>query len=216
MVRYPDGSGEDGRQTKQRAFILTCVALVGVLPGLVMAACARGVTATPTPGFTLWPFSPMFTLTPFDATATPAVRPIPPLPAGTTPRAAGSLPGWIEAVAPPPGTSVPLEAFRGVCVAPAGTRLDLVAPPLVTLFRARQRLRDHLYVKVNGVVPSELTWPDVIVANSTHPGTAWVGTRSHKKFCWTADVVPGVYEVELSYPTESGRDALVWSFAVGD
>lgn len=216
MTYRPKGTEVDARRGKKRALILVCVALVGMLPGLATAACARNGVATPTPGIALWPFSPMFTLTPFEPTATLAVRPIPPLPPGVTPRAAGARPVWIEAVSPLPGGRVPIGTFRGICIEPAGTRLDLVAPQLVGLFRNGERLRDHLHVKVNGVVPSELTWQNVIVANSTHPGTAWVGTRSHKTFCWTADLAPGTHEIELTYPTETGDDTLVWSFTLGD
>jgi hypothetical protein len=77
---------------------------------------------------------------------------------------------------------------------------------------AGERARDHLILRVNGVIPSELTWQDIIIPNSTNPGTAWAGTRAYLKFCWRAELASGFYEVTLFYPTATGSDSLSWHF----
>jgi hypothetical protein len=158
----------------------------------------------------------MFTLTPFAPTATASLKPIPPLSPETQVEQAKPLPSWIEAVSPAPGSQASIGAFEGICVAPAGHDLTEYAPALASLFRAGERARDHLYVKVNGIVPSELTWKEIIVPNSTNPGTAWLGIRTYYRFCWVADIVPGLYQVMLFYPTETRSDSLTWHFVLAD
>jgi hypothetical protein len=107
---------------------------------------------------------------------------------------------------------VDASQIEGICVWPADEWLDRSYPTLQNLFYAGERARDHLILRVNGVIPSELTWQDIIVPNSTHPGTAWAGTRAYLKFCWRVELASGPYEVKLSYPTAAGSAALTWHF----
>ena len=170
------------------------------------------VSSALTPPWELRPYYPMFTLTPFAPTATPAIRPIPPLPDETKVGAPQVLPDWIKAVSPAPGDRLSLSTFNGICIAPAKGTMEEYAPALKLAFQAGERARDHLYLRVNGIVPSELTWQEIVIPNSTHPGTAWVGTRTYREFCWIADITVGLYEVVLFFPTETESSSFTWQF----
>jgi hypothetical protein len=155
----------------------------------------------------------MFTLTPFAPTATPGARPIPPLPSERSVPTPAPLPYWLAALSPPANGTVSLDAFEGICLQLDSYVLDNY-PALLDLFRAKERVRDHLYLRVNGIIPSELTWQHIIIPNSTNPGTAWIGVRAHTRFCWPVDLTTGRYEAQLTYPAESGSETYVWHFVV--
>jgi hypothetical protein len=177
-------------------------------------------TLSPGPLYLQYPFHPMFELTTFPPTVTPAARPIPPLPAYAQQKTTQPAPGWLAAVSPSAGSVVPLVDAERTCVTTAERHFfncshaqqSNCAFPLLPLFYRGERVRDHLYLEVNGIVPSELTWQDIIVPNSTHPGTAWVGIRTYGKFCWPVDLTAGLYEAVLHYPTETGEASYIWYF----
>ena len=104
--------------------------------------------------------------------------------------------------------------FEQICVWPAGGALEDHYPDLKSLFYDGERVRDHLYLTVNGILPSELTWQDIIVPNSTNPGTAWIGTRNHQRYCWTAEIETGLYEVALTYPWDGKSETFSWRFTI--
>ncbi len=210
-------------------------ALAGlVLAITVFAAC--GVEPPPAPtASTPVPISPtatyshfpMFTLTPFPPTVTPSIRPIPPLPGNVQREATQPIPGWLASVSPSADSTIRLADVERICVRPIKTYfgdcptypplpVGGCSSPLLSLFAQGERAHNHLFVKVNGVVPSELTWQDIIVPNSTNPGTAWPGMLMHEEFCWKADITTGLYEVVLHYPTEAGNDLLRWYFVVSE
>jgi hypothetical protein len=183
--------------------------LAAILIVLAMVGCA----SPPSPTFVLYPQNPMFTLTPFEPTATPAARPIPPLSDPDAIATPQPLPYWLEALSPQALGSVSLADFRGVCIKPRSEWMENY-PAILDLFWAGERARDHLYLEVNGVIPSELTWQHIIVPNSTDPGTAWFGVRTYRELCWPTDLTIGLYEARLHYPTETGSATYVWYFQV--
>ena len=196
----------------------TVLGLLGaalILFGSTASCVARPPVDTRQPVLTpTYPFFPMFTLTTFPPTATPEARPIPPLPEGAALPTPSARPAWMGAVSPPNGSTVSLAAFEGICiqVASDGFFFDQFFPALETLFRAKEPLRRHLYLTVNDMVPSELTWQDVVIPNSTHPGTAWPGVRTQKTFRWPAEIAVGRYRVTVFYPTETGPASFSWHF----
>jgi hypothetical protein len=195
---------------------------------LILISCSekKDQAATPTgagsPGTTSvstrvithlsYPFHPMFTLTPFDPTATPAQRPIQSLADGVAGVQDPALPSWIESVWPAPGSEVPLAEAQAICIRPASIFLHELYPQLLDIFNAGERARDHLKIEVNGVVPSELTWRDIIRPNSTNPGTAWIGTWSYSEFCWPAKLEAGRHQLRLTYPDGQLRGHFHWTF----
>jgi hypothetical protein len=205
--------------------LCACIPSVALL-GLGIKGCSTAET-TPTP--TSWfdyPFFPMFELTPFAPTATPSVRPIPPLSEDVPERSAQPIPDWLAAVSPSADSTVPLARFEGICIVPVN-RAFIACPsytqnsgdcysPLLPLFYKGERVRDYLYLEVNGVIPSELTWQDIIIPDTTHPGTAVPGLRTYSEFCWVADIAAGLYEVVLHYPSETGQASYTWYFATAD
>jgi hypothetical protein len=198
------------------------------LLGLALISCSeengKGATrsAAGTPGTATvatrvishlsYPFHPMFTLTPFDPTATPAQRPIQPLARGVAGVQDATLPSWIESVWPAPGSAVLLDGVENICIRPASIFLHELYPQLLDIFNAGERARDHLKLQVNGVAPSELTWRDIIRPNSNNPGTAWIGTWTYNEFCWPAELAAGRYQVRLSYPDGQNDSHYNWTF----
>lgn len=203
-----------------------------VLATIFFAACSAEPAPGPVPNTptsisptATYPYVPMFSLTPFPPTVTPSIRPIPPLPGNVQRETTQPIPSWLASVSPALDSVVRLVDFERICIRPAQTyfgdcpsypspSIEGCSSPLLSLFAREERVHDYLFVEVNGVIPSELTWQGIIVPNSTHPGTAWPGIFMQREFCWEADITTGLYEVVLHYPTEAGGGLFRWYFVV--
>jgi hypothetical protein len=203
-----------------------------LLTTILFAACSAEATPVPvtqTPvsisATATYPYFPMFTLTPVPPTVTPSISPIPPLPGNIQRDRPQPIPSWLASVSPPADSVVPLIDFERICIRPTQTHFSDCPPPslpsiegcsspLLSLFGRGERVHNYLFVAVNGIIPSELTWQDIIVPNSTHPGTAWPGLMMQREFCWEAETTTGLYEVVLHYPAETGGALHKWYFVV--
>lgn len=205
-------------------YLLTSLFFTACIPEPARVPFTDTAVFSPTPTF---PYIPMFSLTQIPPTITPRVRPLPPLPDQAPRETTQPIPRWLASVSPSANSLVRLIDTKQICIRPAQTHfVDCPAylsvpgarcsSPLLSLFAQEQRVHNHLFIEVNGIVPSELTWQNVIVPNSTHPGTAWPGIIMQRELCWIADVTTGLYQVTLHYPTETGNGLFKWYFVVGN